>query len=126
MKCRVLYVVGQLGIGGSERQLCVLLEHMDLEYYWPMVAVWNYDEEDTYVSHIRSLGVPLYGLSTTSSRFSKLGALRRLVTQLNPEIIHSYSFFTNFAAWWLALGTRKIAIGAVVSLLWGTKRRAWV
>ena len=33
MKCRVLYVVGQLGTGGLERQLCVLLEHMDLEYY---------------------------------------------------------------------------------------------
>jgi glycosyltransferase involved in cell wall biosynthesis len=115
MKCRVLYVVGQLGTGGLERQLCVLLEHMDLEYYWPVVVVWNYHEKDSYVSYIRSMGVPLYGLSTTSSRFSKLGALRSIVTQLNPEIIHSYSFFTNFATWWAALGTRKIAIGAVRS-----------
>jgi glycosyltransferase involved in cell wall biosynthesis len=115
MKCRVLYVVGQLGTGGLERQLCVLLEHMDLEYYWPVVVVWNYHEEDTYVPYIRSMGVPLYGLPTASSRFSKLSTLRYRVTQLNPEIIHSYSFFTNFAAWWAALGTRKIAIGAVRS-----------
>jgi glycosyltransferase involved in cell wall biosynthesis len=115
MKCRVLYVVGQLGAGGLERQLCVLLEHMDLAYYGPVVVVWNYAEEDTYVSHIRSMGVPLYGLPPTSARFAKLGALRSLVTQLHPDIVHSYSFFTNFAAWWATLGTRKIAIGAVRS-----------
>ena len=55
MKYRVLYVVGQLNIGGSETQLCALLEHMKLEYYWPAVVVWNYREGDTHVSHIRSL-----------------------------------------------------------------------
>jgi glycosyltransferase involved in cell wall biosynthesis len=38
-----------------------------------------------------------------------------MVNKIDPDIIHSYSFFTNFAAWWAALGTRKIAIGSVRS-----------
>ena len=115
MKHRVLYVVGQLSIGGSETQLCALLKHINLEYCWPAVVVWNYREGDTHVSHIRSLDVPLYGLPPASSRLWKLYALRCMVHKINPDIIHSYSFFTNFAAWWAALGTRKIAIGSVRS-----------
>jgi glycosyltransferase involved in cell wall biosynthesis len=115
MKCRVLYLVGQLGAGGSERQLCALLEHMGLEDYEPAVVVWHYHEEATYVSSMRFLGVPLYGLPTTASRLWKLRALRDITNKIDPEIIHSYSFFTNFAAWWAALGTRRIALGSVRS-----------
>jgi hypothetical protein len=63
MKYRVLYVVGQLSIGGSETQLCALLAHMNLEYCWPAVVVWNYREGETHVSHIRAMDVPLYGLT---------------------------------------------------------------
>src|SRR3712207_53295 len=115
MSCRLLYLVGQLRPGGLERQLCYLLQVINRDRYKPAVAVWNYHEEDPYVSHIRKLGMPLYPLSPTSSGSVKLKAFRRLVRQLKPEVIYSYSFHTNFDAWWAALGTKAIAIGAVRS-----------
>src|SRR5438477_10745272 len=82
MSCRLLYIVGQLGLGGLERQLCYLLQTMDRRYYQPAVAVWNYREDDIYVPQIRALGIPLYALSDAPSRAVNLAALRCLVKQL--------------------------------------------
>ena len=56
------------------------------------------------------------------SAAAKLGAFRRLVRQLKPEVIHSYSFYTNFAAYWAVWGTRAIAVGSVRSdFIWAKK-----
>jgi len=115
MQCRLLYVVGQLGAGGLERQLYLLLQAMDRNRYRPTVAVWNFSETDVYVSQIRSLGVPVYSLGQQLTPSSKLRSFCRLVGKLEPEVVHSYSFYTNIAAWWGTLGTKRIAIGAVRS-----------
>jgi glycosyltransferase involved in cell wall biosynthesis len=115
MKCRILYLVGQLGAGGLERQLYFLLHCMDRQRYQPAVAVWNFSEADAYVPRIRALGVPLYSLPRPLLPSSKLRNFRPLVKELNPEVVHSYSFYTNTAAWWATLGTDSIAVGAVRS-----------
>src|SRR5438552_222218 len=111
--CRLLYLVGELHTGGLERQLCYLLQAMDREHYRPAVAVWNYCEEDMHVPPIRALGVPLYSFPGNSSSAIKLRAFRRLVGQLEPEVVHSYSFYTNIAAYWAARGTQAVAVGSV-------------
>jgi glycosyltransferase involved in cell wall biosynthesis len=122
MRCRLLYLVGQLRPGGLERQLYYLLVDMNRKQYRPEVVVWNFCETDTYVPQIRALGVPLHALPGTASGPMKLGAFRRLVQQLAPEVVHSYSFYTNFAAWWATRGTQAIAIGAVRSdFTWAKK-----
>jgi glycosyltransferase involved in cell wall biosynthesis len=113
--CRLLYVVGQLHTGGLERQLYYLLRSMDRDCYRPGVAVWNYTESDVHVPLIRALGVPLYAIAPTAPRFTKLRAFRRLVRRLRPEVVHSYGFYTNIAAWWAAFGTQAIAIGSIRS-----------
>jgi hypothetical protein len=105
MKCRILYLVGQLGAGGLKRQLYFLLHCMDRRCYRPAVAVWNFSETDVYVPQIRALGIPLYSLPRPLLPSSKLRNFRRLVKELNPEVVHSYSFYTNIAAWWAMLGT---------------------
>src|SRR5213594_590251 len=115
MNCRLLYLVGQLGPGGLERQLCYLLQSMDRERYRPEVVVWNFHSSDTYVSYIRSLGIQLHSFPDIFSATQKLSAFRRMVAQMQPEVIHSYTFYTNFAAWSASLGTRTVAIGAVRS-----------
>jgi len=53
MNCRFLYLVGQLGPGGLERQLCYLLQTMDRGRYRPAVAVWNFSEAYDYVPRKR-------------------------------------------------------------------------
>jgi hypothetical protein len=60
MNCRLLYIVGQLSVGGLEHQLYYLLQAMDRERYRPGVVVWNLCETDVYVPRFRALGIPLH------------------------------------------------------------------
>src|SRR5262249_5044702 len=113
INCRLLYVVGQLRPGGLERQLYFLLEGMDRKRYRPEVVVWNFGDDDVYVPQLRKLGVALHYFPGAPSGAAKVRALRRLVMQIRPEVVHSYTHYTNFAAWWATLGTKTIAIGAV-------------
>jgi len=115
MRCRLLYVVGELHTGGSERQLCYLLRAMERERYKPAVAVWNYCESDIHVAPIRALDVPLYLFPEHFSRAAKLRAFRGLIKKLQPEVVHSWSFYTNFAAHWAAKGTPAISLGSIRS-----------
>lgn len=111
--CRLLYVVGQLGLGGQERQLCYLLRVLDRSYYRPAVVIWNSSSADVYAHEMASFGIPIYTFPEKLSRHEKLRRLRLLVKRLNPELVHSYSFFTNFPAWWSTLGTRAISVGSI-------------
>jgi glycosyltransferase involved in cell wall biosynthesis len=115
ISCRLLYLVGQLGPGGSERQLYYLLRTMDRKRYQPAVAVWNFSEDDVYVAQVRGLGVPVYCFPRALSAVAKLRAFRRLVRQLEPEVIHSYSFYLNVVAHWSVQGTRAVAFGSIRS-----------
>ena len=111
--CRILYVIGQLDPGGAELQLCYLLRTMDRERYNPAVAVWHYREDDLNAPLFQSLGIPVYTFPGLHSSATKLMALRRLVKEVKPEIVHSYSFFTNFAAWYSTFGSGTISIGSI-------------
>jgi glycosyltransferase involved in cell wall biosynthesis len=113
VKCRLLYLIGQLGSGGSERQLRNLLSGLDRDRYQPAVVVWNYQENEMYVSRIGQLGVPILPVKPCLTKPQKLVALRRMIRVLQPEVLHSYSFYTNFAAYWASRGTATVAFGSV-------------
>jgi glycosyltransferase involved in cell wall biosynthesis len=115
MSCRILYLIGQLHAGGSERQLYYLLRNLDRDRYMPAVAVWNFCEKDAYVPAIRNLDVPIYSLVDRSSVAAKLGFLYSLVRRLKPEVLHSYSAYLNFAVHWSTRYTRTIGIGSTRS-----------
>ena len=125
MNCRLLYLVGQLGLGGLERQLFCLMESLDRKRYRPVVAVWGNSANDHYASKILALDVPVIALGTKPTRLAKLQALRSLVSDLRPEVIHSYSFYTNVLAWWAAQGTAAIPIGAVQSNFIAERQNNW-
>jgi len=114
-RCRILYIIGQLGWGGSERQLSYLLRELDREHYPSDVLVWTYSPDDRYVEEIRSLGVPIHWFPRGASRIAKLRGVRRLAQSLGAEVIHSCSFFTNFAAYWAMLNTNAVALGSLRS-----------
>lgn len=115
MNCRLLYLVGQLGLGGLERQLFCLIESMDRKRYKPVVAVWGNSPNEHYAQEIRALDVPVVSLGKKRTRLAKWQALSNLVSDLRPEVIHSYSFYTNILAWLAAQGSTAIPIGAVQS-----------
>jgi glycosyltransferase involved in cell wall biosynthesis len=113
---RLLYVVGQLGPGGRERQLWYLLRGLDRERYRPAVAVWRYRREEAFVPRIEALGVPVLPVAPLdSTRVARLRGLRALVRALRPEVLHCQSFFVNAPAALAALGSSAIAVGTVAS-----------
>jgi glycosyltransferase involved in cell wall biosynthesis len=114
-RCRLLYLVGQLRLGGLERQLYYLLAGMDLARYRPAVVVWNLDLSDKYYGDIEALKIPITGFPVEWSPLHKLQAFRALARQVRPEVIHSYSFHTNFAVYYAARGSRALAIGSLRS-----------
>jgi glycosyltransferase involved in cell wall biosynthesis len=115
VSCCLLYLVGQLHPGGLERQLYYLLQAMDRERYQPLVVVWNVSGNNVYAPQIRALGVALHSFSPELSAAAKLREFRRLVREFKPEVVHSYSFYTNFAAHWATRGTQVIALGSIRS-----------
>lgn len=113
MECRLLYVVGQLRLGGLERQLVYLIRSMDRERYKPVVAVWGNSPDDHYAHDLAALDVPIIRLGGSASGLAKLRALCSLVSTVRPEVIHSYTFYTNIAVWWAARSTGSIPMGSV-------------
>lgn len=113
--CRVLYVVGQLAIGGAERQLYYLLATLDHARYRPALVAWNYNPDEKYYRDILDLKIPIYGLPSEWSPIAKLRAFRKLAQRVSPEVIHSYGFHTNFAAYYAAKGIGAVPIGSLRS-----------
>ncbi|HBH79317.1 MAG TPA: hypothetical protein DDY39_05770, partial [Nitrospira sp.] len=124
VRCRLLYVVGQLRLGGLERQLYYLLANLNHARYCPGVVVWNLNHNDKYYKDIEALTIPLYGFPPEWSSPAKLKALRALTRQLRPEVIHSYGFHTNFAVAYAAWATKTLAIGSRRSEYNPRKRRS--
>jgi len=110
---RILYVVGQLGAGGLERQLWYLLSAMDRERLRPGVAVWNHDARAPYVERIEALGVPLYPLTRRGGYAARVRELIRIARSTRPEVVHAYSFRTNFAAWAAARASGAVPVGSL-------------
>ena len=114
MTVRFLFLVGQLRAGGSERQVYYLVRGLQREALEPAVCVWNYKADDVYVARLKRLDIPVLALPQ-GGRLQKMNAFRRIVHDLRPEVVHSYSFYTNFAAYYGARGTPARAIGSVRS-----------
>ena len=110
---RILFLIGCLGGGGEERQLVYLLQEMDRSRYRPALVVWNYEESDVNVPIVRSMGIPLWGFPINASSHHKLYQVVRLARMLSPEVVHSYSNYTNFAAYCAARAAGSIGIGSV-------------
>ncbi|QPD03621.1 MAG: hypothetical protein Nkreftii_001395 [Candidatus Nitrospira kreftii] len=115
IECRLLYLVGQLSLGGLERQLVYLIQSMDRRRYKPVVVVWGNSPDDHYAGDLYALDVPVIRVGGNPTCLAKLRVLCSLVSMVRPEVIHSYTFYTNIAAWWAARGTGAIPIGSVRS-----------
>lgn len=94
----LLYVVGQLSAGGQERQLCCLLQSLTSRGIRPSLVVWNLSTANDFRAAVQDLGVSVEGFSGNEGSVAKLLQFRQLVNRRRPRLVHSYSFYTNFAA----------------------------
>lgn len=111
--CRFLYIVGQLGGGGMERQLHHLLCALDRYRYPVTVVVWNYHSTDLYARKLQALGVPIIGLPEELGPIKRSIAFLELVKALRPELIHSWTYYLNPLAHLASKVAMTIVVGSI-------------
>lgn len=90
---KVIFFIGQLGLGGGERQLYLLLKNLDRNKIGAYVVCFN--EEGKYWDQpIRDLGVPVHILSSRNP-FLRILSLTKLVCEIRPQVALSWDIQTN-------------------------------
>ncbi len=93
-KQKILYIIGQLGIGGAEKQLILLAKNLNRDKYLPIICSLSTNTELKYLlagTGIKLIVIPESG-SPDISRFFKI---LRMVRREAPDLIHSYLFVAN-------------------------------
>lgn len=91
-KIKIIFLINELGKGGSERQLYLLLKHMDLDAADPLVIVFNPSVLTDYGDNIRALGIQVIPLpSSKNSPLKRLLWLIRFLREEKPDVVHSWS-----------------------------------
>ncbi len=93
---RVLYVIGTLNVGGTERQLVQLASRLDRRIATPTVCCL--EEEGPLAAPLRQAGVPVKevpfrGLSALRNPLRTAGRFRELLTlvrRVAPDVLHAY------------------------------------
>jgi glycosyltransferase involved in cell wall biosynthesis len=123
---KVVYLIGQLAVGGGERQLYLLLKGMDRDRFVPTVITFNPDLNEYWEEPIRALGVPLLGVPRSWNKLWRLWALTALLRRIQPHVVHSWELRLNCAA---AIAGRivgvPIRIGSLRCNLYRRGRSEW-
>ena len=101
-KIKVLFVIGQLGIGGAERQLLYLATNLCTEEYEVKICCFSTDVSSITLMEATGVDIiiiPKIGNPDISRPFK----LYKLIKELKPDIIHSYLFVAN--TWARIIGT---------------------
>jgi glycosyltransferase involved in cell wall biosynthesis len=110
-RIKVLYVIGQLGYGGAERQLVELASRLPRDRFEPMVCVLS--DRGPLARELDAAGVPVVCFNKRRGILSAAtGGLVRLVKRERPAIIHSYLFSGN---WRSLVAGRLLRVPLVVS-----------
>ncbi|MDD5368675.1 MAG: glycosyltransferase [Anaerolineaceae bacterium] len=100
----ILCVIGQLGIGGAEKQFSYLVRNLDRSIYTPIVCSLN--EPLDLMEELERDGITVVPLLPKSKPdLFRLFGLISIGNKFKPSIIHSYLFTANFysrlAGWFL-------------------------
>lgn len=90
----IICLIGQLGNGGSERQLSLFLKYLDRSKYNPAVVVTG-RAEGRWENYIRNeLSIPIIELGKSSGLVKAL-KYRFFLTKFHPCAVICWSFFAN-------------------------------
>ncbi len=91
---KVLYVIGQLGVGGGERQLFQLIEGLDRSRYSAEVVTFRRGGQ---LEREFAALCPVHVLhKTRSTEVKVLALLATLIRKVRPVILHTYLFPSNW------------------------------
>lgn len=113
-RCDILFVVGQLSCGGTERQLSLLTTRLAARGYRVTVAVSVSRSVEKFLAPIEAHSkiVRLDADLGASRKFQRAIRLRKLVKQLQPGVVHSMSFRTNWLAAFACFMSPSVSVGS--------------
>jgi len=91
---RIFYLIGQLGIGGAERQLVHLVTQLDRSRFEPIVCSLSADTalaQDLHAAGVDPVVLP----KRMSPDITRLWRVVQVVRRHRPSLIHSYLFVAN-------------------------------
>lgn len=93
---RIVYLIGELGLGGSERQLYLLLKYMDGTRFERHVVVFNPSSNYMLDNDLRQAGVLVHSIPVKCKTIiSRILYIFQLLRKVRPHIIHSWSSHDN-------------------------------
>ena len=114
---RILHVVNDLAIGGSEMMLYKLLSRTNRKKFEPTVI--SLDGVEKLGDRIRELGIPVYSMGMKPSALRPLSLLRlaRAARRIKPDLIQGWMYHGNLAAQFAGLWARR-----PVSIFWNIRQ----
>ena len=113
---RVVHLIGELGYGGTERQLFLLLKHGDHACFEHHVVVFNRSRHRDYRRALEDRGVRIWEIpEDIKAIWGRTRHLHDLFRQLQPAIVHSWTVHDNAYA-------GVVGRWAGVPLRWGSLR----
>lgn len=87
--------IGQLGMGGGERQLYLLLSKIDTKRFVPIVITFNPDRKDFWEEKIVQRGIKVIGIPRSSNKFNRVIRLYRILKSEKFDTIISWTLHLN-------------------------------
>lgn len=117
MKCRVLHVITGLSTGGAEMMLLKLLTALRDDSMESVVV--SLTDEGTLGAKLMEIGVPVHhlGMSPARPTLSALLRLRKLIAEIEPDIIQGWMYHGNLAA-----SLSALLLPAKIPVLWNIRQ----
>ncbi len=94
-KIKIICLIGQLGNGGSEKQMYLFLKYLDMDKFEPTIIVSS-KAEGIWEKRIREdIDCRIIFLENRLSSLFKIISFKYLLLKIKPDIIFSWSFHTN-------------------------------
>jgi glycosyltransferase involved in cell wall biosynthesis len=95
---KLLYLITDLSLGGAQKVLTYIIEHLDRNWFRPLVACL-YGGDSPIGDDLRNMGIPVYDLKMNKKwRLDSLWRLYKLLHTKDITILHSSLFHANMAA----------------------------
>jgi glycosyltransferase involved in cell wall biosynthesis len=96
-KIKIVYVIGQLTVGGTEQQLLVLLKKLNPQRFEPCVICLSEKQPSLKIKY-QQLKIPVYVIAREqNNRLTILWNLYCLLRKISPDIVHTFSFASRAA-----------------------------
>ena len=120
-KSNIVYFIGQIGLGGSERQLFLLLKYLKRTDIIFNIIVFNNSPYGDLKKELIKIGVKLYYLPEDKKTIpERIIYLYKLVKIINPILIHSWTIHDNAYAGILGRILNIKSVGSIRGSLYGT------